>query len=299
MTVFSVIPYALGVMLMVFGAYLVWIEIRKSSSSEILREISFFGIKIKCGRAVLIIILGGLLFMSPSLLAYAKYEGFNPGIVPSPKDFQVLSVASLESPDYTNFEILKDTRVIDLRSRKKVPDNKAKEMFSPVTWVRYTLLKKKKQATTISFHFATTGTGLSPRSLTHRYILKKLNEPTLLGGGELKTQWEVEVDISEHGIEEEFMVITEATFWNAFTGEEKEWASIMSDYTINELGMILLFPEDKPYKSHVFKTQQKGEERIEDFHGTLNIFPSPSKQSLSWKIIKPKTNVNYRVHWEW
>ena len=222
-------------------------------------------------------------------------------VVPPSPESNIERVPHLEEPNYEPFVFLKDIRVVDLRARKKIPESMKDKRFSPTTWTRYTLARKKREVGSISFQFATTGVGLDPRCLTHPYRLRKAVEPDIHDDRILKENWEVVVDVSDIPVGENFLIINEATYWNGFRGEESEWASIKAQEgtTTEEIGILVLFPEQKPYKLFNMLAYSHGSDQKQQFQGVARTFPSQTKQSFYWKIDDPKPAYAYELEWTW
>jgi hypothetical protein len=206
-------------------------------------------------------------------------------------------VPTLADPIYDGVEILKDVRIIDLRGRVPVPpEKKTSEKISSATWVRYTLMKKLKEKSFVEFESATTGAGIDARSLTHRYELITTKQLHFHGRTPVKPVV-VKIDISNEPIGREFLVISEMTYWNAFTGDEADWAA-MHRVQNEEVAMVVLFPEDKPVRSYQFLQHEKGAQP-EPFRGRHRSYVSENGLVLFWGPEELKRNFIYQVQWRW
>ncbi len=256
------------------------------------RPLAIFAI----GAALVVFPLG----FSVKVITEANTPNLLPGIVPDPKQGEFTEVVSAPEPTYEGFHFHKDVRVIDLRSRIPVPKGKRKEKHSPVTWVRYTLLEKlSDEEDHIDFEFGTTGVGLAPRCLTHQSELIKVIGPHHHGDLKLSETWQVRVKVEGERPGAPFLIINEATYWNAFGGEVDEWASMTTEQETDVIAMIILFPENKPIKSYdLYAYPHKTRER-EPFRDSAIAFRSENHQVFVWKIAKPKTGYTYEVDWTW
>jgi hypothetical protein len=218
---------------------------------------------------------------------------------PSPKDYT--EVKSLPEPTYNGFTFKKDLRIIDLRSRIPVPKDKKEEKISPVTWTRFTVMTKDREdVTPLDFEFGTTGI-LYPRCLTHEYKLFKSLETHYHGEVSLKNTWHIRVDLSEEQTGEyPFLLINEATYYNAFGGEESEWASITAQRGAKTelIGMVILFPEDKPFKTYDLYEYKHGQKK-KRIRRPTTIIPSDNGLVFVWKIPNPKPGYAYQLEWTW
>lgn len=260
-------------------------------------------------------------------VAYKFQKYLDPAIVPKPSTLRASQQNILPPPDYGKFIILKDIRVIDLRSRKKLNfwESKHGGTYSPVTWLRYTMLKKKSEhldAQRVTFRYGTTGFAVYPRSLTHEYdLLFSKKDKKLHPLRKLNEVWHVNVDVSEEK-DKEFLVVTEATFWNAFQGK-KEWASIKAvDMNTGSIAISLLFPENNPYRNiklYKVNTETTDEKEITSEQinnnsmlstGSKNGITNESyhlfkgkrgqtKSSVFWLVKNPQVGFRYDIKWEW
>lgn len=258
------------------------------------------------------------LLLMASVLVYAVFEGNNisigkegiqigpgelsrpPSIVPMPINYQ--EVSTLLEPDYKDVHFLKDVRIIDLRSHRLVPENKKNEKYSPVTWSRYSLVEKISESDSpLVFEFGTTGIDLSPRSLTHEFQLVKSTGPHFHGKTDLKITWHVQVDVTEEKPFSPFLVITEATYWNAFNGKEKEWAGMVAQENTktDEIAMIILFPKKRTFTNLTRYGYKHKEKDRKQFRGSDTVIPSKNGQVLLWRIKDPKPGYVYEAHWDW
>jgi hypothetical protein len=199
------------------------------------------------------------------------------------------------------FRILKDIRLVDLRSRVPVPENKRDQELSPVTWTRYTLLRKLSSSRDyVDFEFGTTGVKVSPRCLTHEYQLRKLTGPHSHGKAKLRETWQVRVDVRNVRVNEDFLVINEVTYWNAFSGEDQDWVGMPVEEKTDLIAMILLFPEKKPFKGYdLFYSPHHASQTLKPFRDPSVVIPAENHQVLLWRIDKPVTGRQYQIDWTW
>ena len=230
--------------------------------------------------------------------AYVTASGFG-----EPRDARVTPaeaptvVPTLADPEYAGVEILKDVRIIDVRGRVPVPlEKKTSDKISSATWVRYTLIKKVKERSFVEFEFATSGAGIDARSLTHRYELITTKQPHFHGSAQVRPVV-LKIDISNEPVGQEFLIINEMTYWNAFTGEESDWAA-MHRVQNEEVSMVVLFPEDKPVKSYEF-LQYKPGTQPEPFRGRHRSYVSENGLVLFWGPEDLKRDFVYQTRWHW
>jgi len=230
--------------------------------------------------------------------AYVTHAGFAAAKDPRVTPAEAPTIATtLADPVYDGVEILKDVKVVDLRGRVAVPpDKKTTDKISPASWVRYTLMKKLKPKDFVEFESATTGAGIDARSLSHRYELITTRNPHFHRGVPVKPTV-LKIDISNEPIGQEFLVINEMTYWNAFTGEEGDWAA-MHRLQHEDIAMVVLFPEDKPVKSSEFLEYKPGGQP-EPFRGRHKSYVSENGLVLFWGPEDLKRDFVYEVKWRW
>lgn len=268
-------------------------------------SIKFFNTEFTGTRPLAIFVIGATLIALPlgysvKVVTEANTSKLLPGIVPDPKPGEFTEVVSAPEPNYKGFHFHKDVRVIDLRSRIPVPENKKNEKHSPVTWVRYTLLEKlSDDEDFINFEFGTTGVGLAPRCLTHKGKRIKITGPHFHGNLRLSETWQVQVNVEKERTEVPFLIINEATYWNAFGGESREWASMTAEQDTDLIAMVVLFPEHKPIKGYdLYAYPHKTKKRV-PFRDQSIAFRSKNHQVFVWKITKPISGYTYEVEWTW
>lgn len=265
-------------------------------------EARIFGFEIKGGRIFGAFGLGVAMLLVPLKFSL---EGLTPSqvpaqsVVPEPDPEEVIDSTWVGEPDYDGVHFIKDIRVIDLRSRVPIPPDRRRERVSPVTWTRYSLIEKSAAAPdTVDFEFGTTGVGLTPRSLTHEHSLIRASTPHVHGSDTLRYTWRIRADISEEPVDQPFLIVTEVTYWNGFDDERKEWAAMRAEEGTDEVGMILLFPDQKPMQSWQLQTCPPGPQ-CKTFTGEHVLIPSANKKVLVWKVPHPKVGYTYRIHWTW
>jgi hypothetical protein len=206
-------------------------------------------------------------------------------------------VPTLADPTYDGVEIVKDVRIIDLRGRVPVPpEKKTSDRISSASWVRYILMKKTKAKDFVEFESATTGAGIDARSLTHKYELITTKQAHFHGSVQVNPVV-LRIDISNEPVGQEFLIINEMTYWNAFTGEDADWAA-MHRVQNEEVAMVVLFPNDKPIKSSDFFEYKPGVQP-EPFRGRHRSYTSENGLVLFWGPEELKRGFVYQVKWRW
>lgn len=263
-------------------------------------DISVLGFKVRGRRTIAIFVAGIALVLFPLVFSarLISPSGASAHTVPPPDKYE--KVSELPDPSYEGFLFLKDIRVLDLRSRRVAPEEKKSSKYSPATWTRYTLLRKLlPERKHLEFEFATSGVDIHPRCLTHEYTLLKSEGPHYHGNINLKNTWHVRVDVERVKPDTDFFVITEATYWNAFQGKQSDWAALAVNETAEVIGIIILFPDDKPFKDISLSSGPHKTKNLKPFQGPSTQIRSENNQVFVWKIDNPKVGYTYQVDWKW
>lgn len=266
-------------------------------------DIKIFGAEIHGGRPLAIFVIGVMLILFPlkfsvDVLKPGPPPHPGPPIVPKPITY--ITIAEADEPTYEGLHFLKDIRVIDLRSRIPVPKEKKAQEYSPVTWTRYTLLEKlSRDRDFVDFEFGTTGFDVYVRCLTHTYVLRKVTGPHFHGKRELKHTWQIRIDMKDVKAGGDILIINEATYWNAFSGDSREWAAMTVTEKTDVIAMVILFPKDKPFNRYMLYAYPHGSAEPLEFRGESIVIPSENDQVLLWRIKDPKEGYTYQVNWTW
>src|SRR5215216_1876086 len=169
-------------------------------------------------------------------------------VVPVPD--QITKTSKLADSSSPGISILKDISIFDLRSWRQVPPDQVDKRYSPVNYINYLHVKKTRPEKRLIAHYATGGSAIDLRCITHGAKIYLREDPEEHAGSEVK-EYAVEVDIEDVPVGKEFLVVIEATYWNSFQDPLNESASTYTDDDIdelNELALIILLPESKTLK---------------------------------------------------
>jgi hypothetical protein len=265
-----------------------------------LMELNLLGGSLKATRVLMQAAFGILLLVMPVIFVYAmgSRTPVTVSVAPAPK--QVTTVPQITDPSYEGFIFKRDVSVLDLRGSRDIPRNKQTERYSPVTLVNNMLVTKTRPERSIRFTYATSGVALSPRCLTHPYELKKAMKPDVHGERQLREVWEIEIDVADIPIGEEFLLSTEVTYWNAFEApEQRNYATYANDQSEpEEVAMILLFPEDKTFKKYSLFAYHHDSPDAQPFQGTPKVTVGKDNSTLYWRVPKAQPGYAYEIHWE-
>jgi len=250
------------------------------------------------GRAIFQLFLAALLITFPVLLSAASSPA---STAPAPRSYE--KVDRIPDPSYAAFRFLRDTSILDLRGAgrssliSRIPI--VNEKSNPANLTNTMRIKKIAQADVISFTYATSGT-LDVRCLTRKYTLKVATEKDKHEKGELSQTWEVTVDVSDVAVGEEFEIIVEVTYWNAFDTPGKQWyATYANQQTEPEtLATLLLFPSNKPFDAYSLLAYPHGSTQGQPFSGVSKIVAGMDRLNLYWEIPNAQGNDTYEIHWK-
>ncbi len=213
----------------------------------------------------------------------------------------------MNTPPNEGLEFVKDFRVIDLRSRIPVPEDRKTEKISPVTWTRYSLFIKQSMAdTAVGIEFASSGADLDPRCLTHEARHVEVVGTHRDGDVPMKHTRVIFADIKEAQQGGEILVINEATYWNSFSGEDKDWAAMHVAEATGTIALVVIFPVDKPFKSSERYSYPAGSKRRVCREPTV-LIANKNRQALLGKSILHEwtSSTTWSGHsksllcWEW
>jgi hypothetical protein len=221
-----------------------------------------------------------------------------PHIVPPAESYRIREVLQPFVPNYSQFELLEDTRVIDLRGWKPF-DRGVDERISPVTWSRIVKLRKTRAASLIRFSFGTEGAGIDAVCTSGQdYYLEtgiiSCEPPQVL----LKTL-QVVVNVERYKVGEEFQIELQATFWNG-SFDKEDWTAYKVYAPVKKVSMLLLFPEQKGFKwKKLVMYKPDSSRELSPPENQLGAIYKPDSRELFWEIRKPIVNNTYEIQWGW
>ena len=216
-----------------------------------------------------------------------------PAVVP-PKEPVI--VDSLPAPSSAEFELLRDMSLWDLRAWREVPPNRNDDRISPAHYLNYLHVRKRVPVNTYTAHYSTGGAAIDLRSITH--ASESFREASPQHPGE--HNYAVKIDVSGVPVGQEFLIVIEATYWNGFQGQLQS-ASTYTDNDIGdlgELGMIVLFPEGKPFQD--VRRVEVSEDRTErDYRQSDTFYADRDGRFIYWDVRTRQPNKHYKLTWKW
>lgn len=219
-------------------------------------------------------------------------------VVPPP---EVKTVEQLPAGTDEEFELLRDMSIFDLRSWKEVPGGAKDTRYSPANYINYLHVKKLRPANKYVAHYATSGYAVDLRCITHQAAVLKRESPQDHPAEDATKEYAIEVDVSDMPLNVEFLIVIEATYWNGFQGLMEEWAATYTDADISklgELGLIVLLPEGKPFKSYSLWTGSETQ-RERQYIAPHAFYADQGGHFLYWSITTRQPNSHYKLRWKW
>ena len=297
------------IILMLLGIFLVIFSVRVLRSNTEHSVFKLPGLKMELsGPAWLICAAMGIIMIASPLIAAAMQKAPN-ATAPPPPD-SVKRVQSIKDPTYESFIFLRDVGFLDLRTMSMTPWyttipgwqllNK-KSRMKPAIFKNYMLVKKTGPIDTIKFKYATTGK-LDIRCPTHKATYYTSDE---IENGVTTESWEVVADVSAEPIGKEFEIFVEATYWNAFRGNDGDnfttYSHDRQEGDGEELSLIIQFPDDKPFKTMDIleidgKAQQPTPTQIQETNRT---WKSANNEAYYFTVFTKRPKMYYQFNWTW
>ena len=140
---------------------------------------------------------------------------------------------------------------------------------------------------------------LAARCLTQRCTIRRAVSADQHAQGKLTETWELTADVREFAVGQEFPMLVEVTYWNAFDTTEKQWYSTYSNSQKEpeNVSVLLLFPENKPFRDSTRLAYPHGSKSGQPFQGNERVITGDANQSLYWEVFSAQQNEAYEVRW--
>ncbi len=207
-------------------------------------------------------------------------------------------VDSLPPATYGQYALLKDISIFDLRGWKPIPKDSTNQKYSPANYINYLHVKKTKPIDKIVAHYSTGGFDIDLRCITHNY--KPYEEDPKSSEHPNQKNYGIEIDVSNYPLNQEFLIVIEATYWNGFNNIIKESASTYTDEEIaglQELALIILLPYDKPIKDVLRFSGRHSQ--MQPYRDEEKFFIDENKRFVFWSVKNIKADTHYQLEWTW
>jgi hypothetical protein len=124
------------------------------------------------------------------------------------------------------------------------------------------------------------------------------DKPDIFGNQPMKVRHLV-LDVSDIAVDGEFTVRFVSTYWNALQTDGDRWFGVTGYPGAIKTSMLLLFPDDRPFRDYHFRSAPTHAGTPEPYSGPVIAFAAEDKSWLYWEIPNPKANHVYRVDWTW
>jgi tRNA A-37 threonylcarbamoyl transferase component Bud32 len=213
-------------------------------------------------------------------------------------------VPDLPPADHSQFKVLADKRIVDLRGwRALAPNDPAAECFVTDSTRRDVMMVAPTDELRIETR--TTGRDVvnrAERPNGERARAFAADKPGA-DGRPLKLRHLV-FDVREIPVEQEFTLRYTSTHWNSLQAPEEQWVEVIGAEGSVKSSVLILFPDGRPFRDYRLRfgpTQPEpvnlGE--LQPYTGPLITFTAEDKSWLYWEIPGPKTNTLYRLDWTW
>jgi hypothetical protein len=206
-----------------------------------------------------------------------------------------------QRPPANIYTVFKDISIFDLRSWRPMQDTSRRKdgRISPVNYTNYLHVKKLVEVDTFTAHYATSGSAIDLRCITHKDTVF-VDKNSVHHKGAI--EYAVQVDISEVPVNEEFLIVIEGTYWNGFRDIQSETASTYTDLQtagLKELGLVVFLPTDKPFEStEIYRQVGKNPTELVT-HDIGTLYRDESKLFVYWNVGNIKPDTHYTIKWDW
>ena len=298
-------PYILVtsfVAMMALGGYVVY----KAVSSPPVggaSEINAFGSKfVLKGPAWLVMIAVGALITAVPIIAAVLQ---NNSLVPFEPSAPAKVMSKIRDPKYANFEFKSDATSLDLRNTLTRPWYAYlpgwKRVFGrhvrirPASLLDYMEITKTGNADEISVRYTTSGL-LDLRCLNYDCSVQTSFEDDQNVG-------EITANVSSVKVGDTFPLVTEVTYWNAFSGVAGD------DFTVSthegqskseDLSVVVMFPDKKPFRTMDLQARLREAEKMGPVQGMSESWPGGGNKSYYWSHTNTATGKwFYELKWTW
>jgi DNA-binding XRE family transcriptional regulator len=208
---------------------------------------------------------------------------------------------SARAADEPGLVVAEHVKVLDLRSwqcgageRSAVPDR------GVILFDRVRFRKLPANLGALTFHYATTGTSLRGRSLSHpdRAQWQEVSDFGATGedAAHLKRCFTLRVEVDENG-EACGGFHNQVEYVDGFSGQECEWFHTHIVYATEHLTFFLLFPPHKPFRAvrGLFR-QHPAAPFAATPEQPVGI---PEGDLVYWRLQSPQIGEMYQIEWSW
>jgi hypothetical protein len=209
-------------------------------------------------------------------------------------------VEQVSKPDNSSFEVIEDARVWDLRGWQPSPGIPQGALLSAATMSTRMRLQKLRPARDFVLEARTTGSDVFLQCLSHPDNYRILAPRALDHVGTQQTKVrQCVVNVSDVPLLKEFDLKFVSTYWSSFQKGEDRWLGIIGYKNSFKVSMLILFPEDRPFKTYRLTVAPTAKGAETPFEGRKILLAGQQSTYLYWEIPRPEAGKVYRVRWDW
>jgi hypothetical protein len=221
-------------------------------------------------------------------------EGPSPSFVGMPAE----EVPQLAPPDYSGFEVIADTRILDFRAWKDTAGQAAERSWA-YGYRRLRVQKKEPNANRFVFRIRTPTTRIDLRTLDKRIPASlRLWRDTTSAEGKQTHVFEVAFDLSKVPAHAVVDLPIEALIREP-RPELLETERVYVDVETGLLSYWLLLPEGKPYESFDLFRYPFGDPSARELIVPANVLNAMDGQILSFSLLSAKPEYVYECRWQY
>jgi hypothetical protein len=261
-----------------------------------------FKLSIRGPAWLILIVLGILLIAAPIFAAVVQQKSQAPFAPP----IQAQVVEPLKEPNYADFRFLKDLSYLDLRNSLVRPWYDYLPYWGrlaghhrrvrPASLFNYMLIHKIGDAHEIHIDYSTSGL-LDLRCLTDASykVFTYYTDDQYVG--------EIVVDLGSVPKGSDFVLITEVTYWNAFSvNNEEDFTTYTHDQAdqAEEMSVALIFPDAKPFKEISAEETPPAASEARQIQGPYASVDGLQNKTYYWSFTKAAAGKwFYTIKWKW
>lgn len=212
-----------------------------------------------------------------------------------------LRVSTLNDEDMSAFKILEGKRIWDLREWKPFTRGEGRKYYSPATLITQNRVQKIAPAPTYQWQGRTSGTDIYWRCTSHppdSYRVLYTDAPSMTGGRRLLPR-QLVLDVMDVPVGDQFNFESRATFWDGQPVDEKQWLGDSAEKGQIRLTIIILFPEDRPWKTYKLAVYTSNGPEVSGDVGDKLIVEDPERRFIALDFINPLPEHTYVMEWTW
>ncbi|HZE95560.1 MAG TPA: adenylate/guanylate cyclase domain-containing protein, partial [Planctomycetota bacterium] len=218
---------------------------------------------------------------------------------PAPPPANVKEVDRIVLADLGAFDVLYDSRVVDLRAWKEVPQDAMSERLSAVHMRRNVQLVKNAPVDVFEMQARTSGLAVD-LSCADPYpsAVEAQKGESFVAQERMKVR-KVSIDVSKIEVGREFSLNLQVTYWNSMQTESEQWFGMIGYPKSIMTSLLMVFPPSKPFKEHRLTVARTEKDVSTEFTGPRSVYRGDARDWICWEVAGPEPGRVYRLHWKW